>query len=430
MSAAHSPTGPQRHSYKPASPDVGTPGPSASEARGSHRSVAPNDAQRQSSHGPPGVRGLVVLAVISCIALLLHVYPAWRLLTSADIMSTGGAVLTGVVAAAVMVLLLVCGQLLKRDLASAIGVTWLGVIFQLFVWTLIGEVLRFALWATDVDEGGRIASAAVLVWTLLVLTYGSWRALARTPIRETDIHIPRLHRDLDGLRIVQVTDTHLSRILGTRWMAARVRQINGIDADIYCHTGDLADGDPKLRLPAAKQLADVRAEHKYFITGNHEYFSDAVYWGEQMTEFGWRFLHNTHEVYQRGEGRLIIAGIDDPTGRSSGIDGHGPRLADALSGVDPDLPVLLLAHQPKQSADAAAHQVDLQLAGHTHGGQMWPFHHIVRADQKYVHGLHAVNERTQIYVSRGTGFWGPPFRIGAPPETAVLTLRAAAAPAN
>jgi hypothetical protein len=161
------------------------------------------------------------------------------------------------------------------------------------------------------------------------------------------------------------------------------------------------------------------------VTGNHEYFSGAQRWVEHMASLGWEALHNRHVEVARGGDRLVVAGVDDRTAAGSRVPGHAADHAAALAGADPDLPVLLLAHQPQQVAGAVAHGVDLQLSGHTHGGQMWPFHYLVRLDQPVLQGLSRHGERTQLYTSRGTGFWGPPFRIFAPSEITLLTLRAA-----
>ena len=371
---------------------------------------------------PRGAGVWVFLCVLTLVAALLHVYPAVRLLVSAGVMSALAAAGLGTALGLALVVFLICGHARGLDLVGSVGDVWLGVIFQLFVWTAVAELLRLVLWIADVPSRGPIVSLFVVVWTVIMLVHGFRRALGPVGIVTTDVRLPRLHPDLDGLRIVQVTDTHLSRILGRRWMARIVHQLNGIDADIYCHTGDLADGDPRFRGDGVDELGKVDAAHKYYITGNHEYFGDAAHWPARMTALGWTFLHNTHVVVRRGAGKLVIAGIDDPTGSTSGLAGHGPDLAGALEGAPADTAILLLAHQPKQARQAAEYGVDLQLAGHTHGGQMWPFHYLVRADQKYLAGLYAVSERTQIYVSRGTGFWGPPFRIGAPPEIALLTL--------
>jgi predicted MPP superfamily phosphohydrolase len=144
-----------------------------------------------------------------------------------------------------------------------------------------------------------------------------------------------------------------------------------------------------------------------------------------MRQLGWEPLHNRHIVVERAGARLVVAGVDDATAAASGHAGHRSDHAAALADADPELPVLLLAHQPKQIAAAVAHGVDLQLSGHTHGGQIWPFHLLVRLDQPAVQGLSRHGARTQLYTSRGTGFWGPPLRVFAPSEITVLTLRAA-----
>jgi predicted MPP superfamily phosphohydrolase len=145
-----------------------------------------------------------------------------------------------------------------------------------------------------------------------------------------------------------------------------------------------------------------------------------------MGQLGWESLHNRHVVVERGGDRLVLAGVDDRTAASSGLPGHRADLGGALAGVDPDLPVLLVAHQPKQVGQAVSAGVDLQVSGHTHGGQIWPFNFLVRIDQPVVHGLSRHGERTQLYTTRGAGFWGPPFRIFAPSEITLLTLRASA----
>ncbi len=144
-----------------------------------------------------------------------------------------------------------------------------------------------------------------------------------------------------------------------------------------------------------------------------------------MTSIGWQPLHNQHETVTRGGDRLVIAGIDDPTG--VGLPGHGPDLRTALAGADRTVPVVLLAHQPKQITDTAAAGIDLQISGHTHGGQIWPFHYLVRLDQPVVAGLSSHGANTQLYTSRGTGFWGPQLRVFAPSEITVLVLRTAPA---
>ena len=375
--------------------------------------------------GPPSGPGVAVLPVLTTVALLLHLYPAARLLEGSGLTSGWAAIGIGAPLAVLMVACFIAGHVKGMDRVGSAGDIWLGVIFQLFIWTAIGELLRLVLTLADVPNRGAIVAITVLAVTLGVLAWGMWRALGTVPVVRVEIPISGLHPDLDGLRAVQITDTHLSPLLGQRWLARIVDRVNELDADICFHTGDLADGRVEARDASVGELARVTATDRFYITGNHEYYGDAEHWGRRMTDLGWQFMHNRHVVLRRGEGTLVIAGIDDPTGTGSGLVGHGPHLDAALDGAPPGVPVVLLAHQPKQVRDAIRRDVDLQLAGHTHGGQMWPFRYAVRADQKYVSGLYRASERTQIYVSRGTGFWGPPFRIGAPPEITEITLRRA-----
>ena len=236
--------------------------------------------------------------------------------------------------------------------------------------------------------------------------------------------LPRLGAGLDGLRVVLITDTHYGPIERSAWSARVVEVVNGLDADIVCHTGDIADGTVDRRRAQAAPLAGVRAKlARAYVTGNHEYFGEAQGWLDHMRELGWETLHNRHVVVERGGSRLVVAGVDDRTAAGSATPGHRADHAAALAGADPALPVLLLAHQPKQIDAAVAHGVDLQLSGHTHGGQIWPFHYLVRTDQPVLAGLSRHGDRTQLYTSRGTGFWGPPFRVFAPSEITLITVR-------
>jgi predicted MPP superfamily phosphohydrolase len=243
-------------------------------------------------------------------------------------------------------------------------------------------------------------------------------------VKKVDVRLDRLGPGLDGLRVAVITDTHYGPIDRARWSAAVVARVNELSADVVCHVGDIADGTAETRATQANPLASVQAASaRVYVTGNHEYFSEAQGWLDFMAGIGWTVLHNRHVVVERGGDRLVVAGVDDATAKYSGVNGHGADLGAALAGTDPALPVLLLAHQPKQVNRAARAGVDLQISGHTHGGQIWPFNFLVRLEQPVVHGLSRHGERTQLYTSRGTGFWGPPFRVFAPSEITLLTFR-------
>jgi uncharacterized protein len=224
---------------------------------------------------------------------------------------------------------------------------------------------------------------------------------------------------------VLLTDTHYGPIDRARWSRRVTEVVNTLEPDIVCHTGDIADGSVRQRREQAAPLGAIRARlARAYVTGNHEYFGEAQGWLDHMAELGWDALHNRHLVVRRGDDRLVVAGVDDATAVHSGRPGHKADIAVALAGADPTLPVLLLAHQPKQIDQAVAAGVDIQISGHTHGGQIWPFHLLVKLDQPSVQGLSRHGARTQLYTSRGTGFWGPPLRVFAPSEITLLTLRA------
>ncbi|WP_328661807.1 metallophosphoesterase [Nocardia salmonicida] len=260
----------------------------------------------------------------------------------------------------------------------------------------------------------------MVVVSAVLTGYGVYEARRVPQVRTVDVAIPGLAEGLDGLRVVVLTDTHFAAIDREQWSRDVVDVVNAQRPDIVGLAGDLVDGSVAKRADQVAPLARVEAPlGRFYITGNHEYLDDAQSWIDYMASIGWQPLHNAHRTVERDGGRLVVAGIDDPT---ADVPGHGPDLSAALAGTDPDLPVVLLAHQPKQVADSSAAGVELQISGHTHGGQIWPFHYLVRLDQPVVAGLSRHANGTQLYTSRGTGYWGPPMRVFAPSEITVLVL--------
>jgi predicted MPP superfamily phosphohydrolase len=373
--------------------------------------------------------GLTVAAVL----VLLFGVPWWTLVWSGNHWPGGGFVTGTVVFAAAVALfplLMVAGHGRRhRDWAALIADTLLGVVWVLFTWSILGNGLGLILALAGVGDPlrSRVVTAVVAAVALVLLIWGYAEARRVPRVRRVDVTLPRLGPGLDGLRLVLLTDTHYGPIDRTRWSRRVTEVVNSLDADVVAHTGDIADGEVAQRREQAAPLADVRARlARVYVTGNHEYFSGAQRWVEHMASLGWEALHNRHIEVRRGGSTLVIAGVDDRTAAGSGVPGHHADHAAALAGADPDLPVLLLAHQPQQVAGAVPHGVDLQISGHTHGGQIWPFHYLVRLDQPVLQGLTRHGPRTQLYTSRGTGFWGPPFRIFAPSEITLLTLHGAA----
>lgn len=369
-------------------------------------------------------------AIVSAILLLLFGVPWWTLLLAGQAWPTpvvvAGTVLFAAALGALPLMMMLGHGRRRLDWAAATGDALLGAAWVLFVWSILSQLLRLVLFLIGVDDPARSRAAAgtAVVVAIVLLVWGYAEAMRVPRIRAVDVGITGLGCGLDGLRVVLITDTHYGPIDRARWSAAVVARVNDLGADIVCHVGDIADGTVAVRENQASPLASVTARSaRVYVTGNHEYFSEAQGWLDYLQSIRWDVLHNRHIVVERGGDRLVVAGVDDATAKASGVRGHGANLDAALAGVDRALPVLLLAHQPKQVSQAVRAGVDLQVSGHTHGGQIWPFNFLVRLEQPVVQGLSRHGEKTQLYTSRGTGFWGPPFRVFAPSEITLLTLR-------
>ncbi|MEW5811391.1 MAG: metallophosphoesterase [Actinomycetota bacterium] len=267
-------------------------------------------------------------------------------------------------------------------------------------------------------RAGAVAAGAAAVG---VTGVGVATALGPPDVLRVPVRLPRLGAEFDGFRIAVVSDIHLGPLLGRSHTERIVRMINETEPDLVAVVGDLVDGTVAQLGPAAAPLADlVSKEGTFFVTGNHEYFvDDTAEWLRELDGLGLQVLRNENTRIRRGAAAFDLAGVNDLAGRSQE---QPPDFDRALRGVDAQTPTVLLAHQPIQVAEAARRNVDLQLSGHTHGGQMWPFHYAVSLAQPSLAGLSEVGG-TQLYVSRGAGFWGPPVRVGAPPDISVLTLR-------
>jgi predicted MPP superfamily phosphohydrolase len=221
-----------------------------------------------------------------------------------------------------------------------------------------------------------------------------------------------------------VSDVHLGALIGRPFAEAVVARVNALGPDLVAITGDLVDGSVRHLRDAAAPFAGLAArDGTYFVTGNHDYYSGADAWIAEIRRLGIRVLRNERVTLGPDGARFDLAGVDDRQARLFGGD-HGEDVPRALAGRDPARAVVLLAHDPGTFRRAVRHDVDLQVSGHTHGGQLWPFRWLVRLVVPWVDGHHRVGA-SQLYVSRGTGFWGPPMRFLAPAEITELVLRAA-----
>ncbi len=263
---------------------------------------------------------------------------------------------------------------------------------------------------------------AALAGSAFALTgYGIFRAVNAPDVVHVDIPMANLPASFQGFKILQISDLHISMTLKKAQVQAVVDRACREQADMIVVTGDMADGHEKDLGANALPLADLTAGFgKYFVTGNHDYYSGVAPWLLRMKRLGFTPLINEHRIIEKGNAQMVLAGVTDYRAGQM-IPGHASDPVKALYGAPQSLPRIMLAHQPKSIFDVSPLGVDLLICGHTHGGQYIPWNFMVPLDQPYVHGLHC-HGKTLVYVSRGTGYWGPPMRIGAPPEITILRL--------
>ncbi|MEU9500249.1 metallophosphoesterase [Streptomyces sp. NPDC048196] len=261
-----------------------------------------------------------------------------------------------------------------------------------------------------------VAAGASLAATAAV-GYGTATTFRGPSVKRVTVPLAKLPRAAHGFRIAVVSDIHLGPILGRAHTRRVVDTVNRTSPDLIAIVGDLVDGSVADLGPAAEPLRDLRARHgAYFVTGNHEYYSGAAQWVDHVRELGIHPLENARTALPGFD----LAGVNDLAGAT---EHAGPDYDLALGDRDPTRAVVLMAHQPVTIHDTVRYGVDLQLSGHTHGGQMWPFTYVAEATNPTVAGLERYGD-TQLYVTRGAGAWGPPVRLGAPPDVTVVELAA------
>ncbi|RTZ47454.1 metallophosphoesterase [Candidimonas sp. SYP-B2681] len=375
------------------------------------------------------------------IVFLAHAYVGIRLAGAVESLPGRVVTLGGLL---IVYLLIMAGFAARRTTGTPWGdaIAWIGFLFLgLFSWLFITTLLRdvVLLIAVGIHAMSPLSvtdhSVAQLEWqtalavpliSLLAVLLGLFNARRLPKIADVRVQIAGLPAGLNGFTIVQITDLHVGPTIKRGYVAAVVKAANALSADIVVLTGDLVDGDVETLQEHTLPLSDLRATlGVYAVTGNHEYYSGAAQWVAEYQRLGMQMLINQHKTLQYHGERLVLAGVSDfGAGHFDSAQTSDPKLALHGAPVDAAIKKILLAHQPRSANAAAAAGFDLQISGHTHGGQFWPWGYFVPLQQPFVAGLHRLDS-LQVYVSRGTGYWGPPMRIGARSEISRIRLSAA-----
>ena len=268
------------------------------------------------------------------------------------------------------------------------------------------------------------SNSALFVAALPMTGYGMLNARSKPSVARNDLPVAGLPAGLDGFTIAQISDTHIGPTIRSAWARMVVDEVNALGADLIVHTGDLVDGEVDGLKEDVQPMGELSAPYGvWFCTGNHEYYSGVHEWLAEADRLGMKPLVNEHALIDTEGGRILLAGVTDL--RSQRIEPtHVSSPSAAMRGAPNHDVSILLAHQPDSVYEAAKAGFDIQLSGHTHGGQYFPYNYIIHLFQTFVGGLY-LHENTLLYVSTGTGYWGPPIRLGTTPEITLHTLRRA-----
>jgi len=385
----------------------------------------------------------MALAPVFLLSLVLHALIGWRVAPDLALADDALGIALWIVlalSATLMPMGLVARRITKPPLSNVLtwmGLLCMGLFSSLLVLTVLREVVLVVarvfdwVWPEVISmELLRTDTAEALpVVALLVTLLGFWNARRTATVVNIDVPIVNLPEALQGFTVAQISDIHVGPTIKTKYLQRIVTKVNGLNANLVAITGDLVDGSVKDLGHHIAPLSQLTSTHgTFFVTGNHEYYSGAQSWIDALRALGVQVLMNEHVVVHHSiddqdpeTALMVVAGVTDFSAHHFD-ESHRSDPHKAMANA-PDHAVfkLLLAHQPRSAQAAADAGFDLQLSGHTHGGQFWPWNHFVPLQQPFTAGLHKLQE-LWVYTSRGTGYWGPPKRFGAPSEITHLRL--------
>jgi len=371
---------------------------------------------------------------IVTLLALLHIYVGVRLLPALPIGPLGRALGALALCASFALIIMGARARMLQSSSLAANLAWVGSLnggffSSLAVLTLIRDLfLGPAVLLAPRGEAATLETASAIAVPLLAVlatVVGFIDARRQPRVVDVEVPLPDLPPALDGFTIAQISDVHIGPTIKRDFLRGIVDMVNSLRVDLVAITGDLVDGSVEQLAVHVEPLSRLRARHgAYFVTGNHEYYSGAPAWIAELRRLGLHILLNEHVLLSHDGAPLLLAGVTDYSAHQFDPAQRSDPQA-ALAGAPPDLrPRVLLAHQPRTAAAAADAGFDLQLSGHTHGGQFWPWNLFVRLQQPFTAGLNRLG-KLWVYTSRGSGYWGPPKRLGVPSEIARVRLVAA-----
>jgi predicted MPP superfamily phosphohydrolase len=373
------------------------------------------------------VRGIALLSVLTSVIVGLHWYLGARLIRDAlmpEPYATMAWALLWTFFASIFAGFL-GGRLFPRPVAKIfqwLGFVWMGAFGLLLVSTSLSDLALFVTSKFMVLDGSwpTLRALGVLALVVPALLWGFY--VSRRPeTKRVTVEIPGLDRSLDGFRIAQISDVHIGETLGRDFAKQVADQVNALKPDLVAVTGDLIDGSVARLRDEVAPLGQLRGKHGvFYVTGNHEYYHGGSSWEAEGRKLGFTVLHNEHRVV--ADGMLVVGGVTDVEGARFS-EAHAPRVDLAFAQAPAGVPRILLAHQPRFAKQAKGASVSLMLSGHTHGGQIFPFMAFVLLQQPVIGGFARIHG-VPTYTSNGTGYWGPPFRIGPRGEVTEITLKA------